>query len=76
MKQLLIDLNFKETYKNYFVKDAPGKLGYFLEVLVDLRFNDKQTIKGKRGNETEFLFQGIIGNKEELEVLLKQVEAI
>lgn len=71
------DLGFSEKYNNYFIKQAPGNIGYFTEIALDFRFGyDKITIKGLRGSEEEFFFQGKVKNKSELKKLMEMLEIV
>lgn len=73
---LLNKYSFTEPYKLYFRKDAPGYLGYWIHVDVDLRFSNDYMIKGVRGEEQEQLFRGDITTLEELETILKLIKVI
>lgn len=76
-KEDIESLGFKEQSKNYYFKDAPGSLGYWTDILLDVRWGlDKIVIKGFRvslAHESEFLFQGKIKNKSEFKRILKQI---
>lgn len=61
---------------HYLTKDAPGHLGYWVSVLIDIRFKEDFTIKGVRGTETEQLFRGNFIDKTSLDVILKSVKVI
>lgn len=76
-KKDLNELGYYDTSKNYFMKDAPGNLGYWTEVLIDYRWwtpeKNELSIKGVRGNEQGILFHGKIKNKSELVQILEKI---
>lgn len=75
-KKDIESLGFKEVSKKWFSINPSGKLGYWVEVILDYRWysdNNEIRISGRRGNEMEKLFIGGIKNKSELKKLLKQL---
>ena len=58
-----------KNHKNYFECSAPPTLGYYTEVIVDLRFGKSITVNGKRGNEIDVLFKGTISTFDELSII-------
>lgn len=73
LKIVLPTSSYSEN-KRYFTVQAPGSLGYWVDIVIDIRFGWKDVIiKGKRGDEEEYLFRGKIKNKSELIRLLKQI---
>ena len=81
-KEDIESLEFIETSNNWFTIDAPGKLGYWTQVVIDFRWIDKDnpykdiSILGKRMSENDIIFRGIIKNKSELIILLKQLNVL
>ncbi len=71
-------LGFKETSNKYFKKDALPSMGYWLNIVLDLRFGwDDVTIRGTRGTTEEgYLFRGSIKNKSELRKLMLQLNIL
>lgn len=78
-KEDIESLGFKELANNWFFKDAPGKLAYWTQVIIDFRWMEKEkpykdiSILGARGKEDDIIFRGNIKNKSELKKLLKQL---
>lgn len=78
-KEDIESLGFIETSNNWFTIDAPGKLGYWTQVVLDFRWMDKVkpykdiSISGKRGIENDIIFRGVVKNKSELKKLLTQL---
>ena len=78
-KEDIESLGFVETSNDWFTIDAPGKLGYWTQVIIDFRWMHRTepykdiSILDKRGEENDVIFRGIIKNKSELKVLLKQL---
>jgi len=81
-KEDIESLGFVETSNNWFTINAPGKLGYWTQVVIDFRWMHRTepykdiSISGKRGEENDVIFRGIIKNKSELKVLLKQLNIL
>jgi len=81
-KEDIESLGFVETSNNWFTIDAPGKLGYWTQVVIDFRWMHRTepykdiSILGKRGEENDVIFRGIIKNKSELKRLLKQLNIL
>lgn len=77
LKEEIEKYGFKESSKKYYIKDAPGYLPYWIEVILDIRFGlDDVVIKGKRNEEEDTLFRGKIDNLSELEIILKSTKSI
>ena len=78
-------LGFKHKGGGWYVKDAPGKLGHWTQIVLRTwKTTDEGReifIKGKRGPwnsedaEEQHLFDGIIRNKSELKRILHQIKA-
>ena len=66
-------LGFSETTTKQFIKNAPGSLPYWTQVVIDFRWPEDITIIGKRGEEVGMLFRGAVRNISELKKVLKMV---
>ena len=70
---------FVANSEGYYRKQAPGHLGVWTGVGVDIRFFSVEgfvIIRGFRGSETHILCEGTVKSLEEFELILEIVHAI
>lgn len=79
MEKLLTKLEFTEVSSHYWKAQAKGKLAYWTDITVDMRWYNRDVevyIFGVRGSESDYLFRGNILDEDQLKQILKWTNAI
>lgn len=67
-EEFLDSLGYKKVTTRYYVADAPGKIPYWTDVVIDYRFKPELRIRGFRpypDGEEGMLFEGVAYDRED-----------